>query len=265
MSLTEFTKTRQDQNERLSQISRACRDLLISHPEYKYAREYISGRLNETFQERYQIGYFPEDKDLGMLFKHVPIEVCMEAGLVYQRECLVRGNQSVTTSSILNKHNLIIPFKDEYGEIISLVGRTLLNEEDRKLQGLQKYKYTPVFRGLHLFGLHQAKPAIRRKNAAVIVEGQFDAISCQARGIHNTIALGGTTLNKYHIYLIKKFASKLYLLLDNDQAGGIGTQKIINKFADSIDIEVVNLPSEYKDIDKYLQERENYNELNVLF
>ncbi|HTJ80487.1 MAG TPA: toprim domain-containing protein, partial [Polyangiaceae bacterium] len=84
---------------------------------------------------------------------------------------------------------------------------------------------SPVFtKGEHLFGIHQAKQAIRRAAEAVLVEGNFDVVTLHARGIDRAIAPLGTAFTAPQARLIKRFAPSVVILFDGDAAGRKATR-----------------------------------------
>ncbi len=105
--------------------------------------------------------------------------------------------------------------------------------------------------------MYHTKGAIDRHDSAIIVEGQVDCISCHAHGFFNTVALTGSELTTYQVFLLKKMASKVYLLLDNDEPGEKAARKIINNYSNEIEIKNINLPNGFGDVHEYLSESED--------
>jgi DNA primase len=239
-------------SELFSEVVSACKHLFRSAPEAKEVREYANNRLSNYIIDKYDVGFFPSNKDLSRLTALVSREAMEELRLIYSKDVKERGYCYSEDRGMFNVHNLIFPFKDEYGNIIALAGRTLLSDTEQKELSVPKYKNTFYNKSIHLFGLYHTKGAIDRYDSAIIVEGQVDCISCHAHGFFNTVALTGSELTTYQVFLLKKMASKMYLLLDNDVAGQVAASKIINKYSDYIEIERINLPSGFKDVDEYL-------------
>jgi DNA primase len=158
-------------------------------------------------------------------------------------------------STFFKQHHLLIPFYDVYGNPISLSGRTLLSDKKQKELKISKYKHLPFIKRFHLFGLNLAYKEIVKKDKVIIVEGQFDAISCYIHGIKNVVALCGSKLTFEQIVLLKRFTNNFDLLLDNDEAGEGGFEKA-NKNSEKLNIHVnkISIPSEYKDIDLCLKD-----------
>src|SRR4029079_10401548 len=79
---------------------------------------------------------------------------------------------------------------------------------------------SPIYtKGQMLFGIHQARHAIRQSEVAVLVEGNFDVVSLHARGITNVVAPLGTAFTTEQAKLLKRFAPDVVFLFDGDHAG----------------------------------------------
>jgi DNA primase len=79
---------------------------------------------------------------------------------------------------------------------------------------------SPVYtKGQMLFGIHQARHAIRQSEVAVLVEGNFDVVSLHARGVANVVGILGTAFTTEQAKLLKRFAPDVVFMLDGDNAG----------------------------------------------
>jgi len=79
---------------------------------------------------------------------------------------------------------------------------------------------TPVFRKSNsVFGLFQARQAIRQTRRAVFVEGNFDVISLHAAGVRNVVAPLGTALTAAQVRQIARFTDRITIFFDGDEAG----------------------------------------------
>jgi DNA primase len=126
-------------------------------------------------------------------------------------------------------HPLIFPIKDEYNNIVGIIGRTIFTEDKRKQLNIDKYKYTFFTKTHILFGLNEAKQAISQYKSVILVEGQIDCIQLQSKGFYNVVALGGLDLHPYQFYLLKKYGGsdlRINILLDEDAAGQNAIAKI---------------------------------------
>jgi len=241
-------------SEMFAEVVSACRTLFKHAPQAKESREYMARRMSSYSMEKYHIGYFPDDDNLHLLCEMVDKDILRQLRLIYTKRIQKRGYIEEEDKCLFNNHPIIFPFVGEYGNIIALAGRTLLSDADQSELGISKYKNTFFNKSLHLFGLYKAKSAIEKHNCAFVVEGQMDCISCQANGLHNAVAMTGSHLSRYQVYLLKKMAGKLYLLFDNDSAGDSAFHKAYKRYSNEIDIERLKVPNGFKDIDQYLRE-----------
>ncbi|MBK7586384.1 MAG: toprim domain-containing protein [Myxococcales bacterium] len=135
------------------------------------------------------------------------------------------------------RHRLMFAVLDLQGRVIAFSGRALPDPEDAELRSLgverigggapaePPAKYvnspeSPIYKKREaVFGLYQAKSAIRDCGVAVLVEGNFDVMSLHARGIKNVVAPLGTAFTAEQARLVKRFAPNVTLLFDGDSAG----------------------------------------------
>ena len=245
-------------SEAFAEVLSACRTLLKYHPKAECARNYLNARISTHYQNVFKFGYFPNSEDLNILTDVVGEKILFDLELVYNRYVADTACMVPVKQGSLSNHNLIMPYKDVHGNIIAFVGRRL-NENN----SFSKYKNTIFYKSLHLFGLYHSKRSALKNKSILIVEGQFDCISCHEHGFHNVIALGGTSFSKYQFSLLTRYTNNLYLLLDNDTAGMNATNKIIKKYSKFANIQKIQLPPNYKDIDEYLRKSNNYNALDI--
>jgi len=126
---------------------------------------------------------------------------------------------------------LMIPICDIHGKVIAFTGRkTTLTPTDIDYE---EGKYvnspvTPVFvKTSTLFNLDKARKAASDSGYFILVEGQLDALRMSLNGFENTVAGQGTSITDTHFSLMKKFASKVIILLDGDLAGQKASMRVI--------------------------------------
>lgn len=253
MSLKRTESIIKFKNNYYNQVQEVCVDLLKTHPIAENARQYLSNRVSPNNQNLFEFGYFPDNDNLNLITDKIPENILNSLGLIYPYHVQQNDYRVYINKGSLACHNLIMPYRDIYGNIKSIVGRTILSEDERKSLKLKKYKYTSFTKSLHLFGLYQAKSAILQKRSVILVEGQFDCITCHEYGIHNVVALGGAALTKRQFQLLLRYVDKIYLLLDRDFEGQKAAAKIMKRYSKEIAIEILELPGVYKDVDEYLR------------
>lgn len=133
------------------------------------------------------------------------------------------------------RHRLMFAVLDVSGRVIAFSGRALAEPSEEELLALgqrpstkpddKPAKYinspeSPIYtKGEHLFGLYQARQAIRQQGEAVLVEGNFDVVALHARGIQNAVAPLGTAFTEQQARLLKRFAPSVTIVFDGDSAG----------------------------------------------
>lgn len=242
----------------------ACSDILHTYPLADKAASYLNNRLNFQTQKKFQFGYFPPQNQLQILFSYFEIEELLDFGIIYEDKLNVGDNQRVFLSQ-LQDHNLILPYKDVYGNVIALVGRSILEEEDRKNIGIAKYKNTSFKKSKHLFGLNEARNSILELGYTYVVEGQFDCIQAHNHNITNIVALGSSNMSLEQLCLLLRYTNHIKLLLDNDEAGESGRNRIMEKFGKYTDISNVYVPQGFKDLDEFLAESSVNSERDLLY
>lgn len=114
------------------------------------------------------------------------------------------------------RNRLMFPIHDGSGDIVGFGGRTLADDDAKYINSGD----TPLYnKSVILYGLHYAKEAIRESKTVILVEGYFDVLACHKVGMKNTVAVSGTALTEQHVKLLKRYAEKVVLCLDQDRAG----------------------------------------------
>lgn len=144
----------------------------------------------------------------------------------YKNKDLVLAGLSIERNGKLYdffKNRIMFPLFDHRGNVVGFSGRAL-NDSD-----MPKYintRETAVYhKGSMFFGLNSAKEEIKQKENAIIVEGEFDAISLFQEGIKNVVAIKGTALTENQVNLLSRFTPKVTLCLDQDSAGFEATKR----------------------------------------
>jgi DNA primase len=192
----------------------------------KTARDYLQHRgIGEQIITTFSLGYAsPAWDDLR---KHVipnyPVDLLLESGLLLKKKSGIGQYDRF-------RDRLMIPIHDDRGRIVAFGGRILGAGEPKYLNSPE----SPIFhKGQVLFGLHQAKDAIRRTGRILIVEGYFDMIVPYSFGVENIAATMGTALTEHHLRLIQRYTNKVTLMFDPDPAGIKAVQRTLDLFLES--------------------------------
>lgn len=187
-------------------------DTLFGRPEGKKALEYLGSReVEQATSRRFLLGYAPPTgPGLAGFLKNggAPLNDAVRLGLVSDK-----GGQRYGEKFF---DRLIFPIVNPAGKIVGFGGRVLGD-------GLPKYlnsAETPLFRkGSNLYGLYQAKEAIREKDRVVVVEGYLDVIALSQFGISYAVATLGTALTPDHVRILGRYSRNIIALFDGDEAG----------------------------------------------
>ncbi len=168
-----------------------------------------------TIIEKFDLGYAMEGWD--NLLKSAKSagfqeEILLKAGLVLQKE----SDPSRIYDRFRNR--VIFTIHNISGKPIGFGARILTKDKNQP-----KYINSPETPVYHksdvLYGMFQAKKAIRDKDNCFLVEGYTDVVSLHLSGIENVVASSGTSLTDGQIKLIKRFTNQVTLLYDGDSAG----------------------------------------------
>ena len=214
------------------------------------ALEYVfkTRRLNKEIVQEFQIGYAPDSSRAVVDFlnkKGFSEREIKDAGMTNRR------------GGDLFRSRIMIPLMDSEGKIIGFTGR-LLDEDPLSSGKAPKYLNTPQTllydKSRHVFGLSQAKEAIRKTERAVMVEGNLDVIASHEAGVKQVVAAAGTAMTEQHLKTVKRFSSHILLAFDSDRAGVAATERAIT-LSQSLDIqlEIIVLPGNAKDPDELIQ------------
>jgi len=212
----------------------------------KNAIEYVSKKRGLTKQIvlDFRIGYASSDGNSFMnyaLSKGYSKDELQSAGLLGSR-----GND-------MFRSRMMVPLSDGQGQIIGFTARIVVDNPKAP-----KYLNTPQTllydKGRHVFGLYQAKEAIRSNDYAVIVEGNLDVISSHQVDVRQVVATAGTAMTEHHLKALSRLTHNIRLCFDGDKAGIAATERAI-PIAESVGVElsVITLPADFKDPDEVVQ------------
>jgi DNA primase catalytic core len=248
-------------------IIESCRFLLENYPEAQEAKSYLDVRLNYASQDKFQFGYFPDNNNIQVLADLVGEETLLKEEFLYYKYMEDSLFPRRLNICYFEQHPLIMPFRDPYGEIVGIVARTLLPEDERKAKKIVKYKNTKDFKkGYRVFGLYENKQHIIDQNSVYVVEGQFDAIKAMEIGFRNIVAIGNNNMTSYQFSVISRYTNNIFLLLDNDEAGQKGRKRTLDKFGHLANIRDFYISEDYKDVDEYITKEQisDYAEMSFV-
>ncbi|HEY8369453.1 MAG TPA: DNA primase [Thermodesulfobacteriota bacterium] len=197
----------------------------LAGPEGRAAREYLASRgLSAETVETFGLGYAPAGWE--NLLRHL-------AGQGHRPETVARAGLAVGRESGGGfydrfRDRLVIPIADAQGRIVAFGGRAMAAGQEPKYLNSAE---SPVYRkGDVLYGLPQAREAIRRADQVVVVEGYFDCIALHQAGVKETVATCGTALTPRHAETLSRYARRVVTLFDGDAAGMRAAERSLELF-----------------------------------
>jgi DNA primase len=221
------------------------REILLS-AKGKKGLEYLQERrLSPEIVEKFGLGFAPDNWNTieDYLFKKAfSQEQVKSTGLIKRSDQQNRYYD-------LFRNRVIFPIHDQRGEVIGFGGRVLDGS-------LPKYLNTPetelFSKRKNLYGLYQARQAMRNLNQALVVEGYMDCLKMHQAGIENTVATLGTAMTQEQARLLRRFVEEVVVLFDGDDAGQREALRAVEVLrTEGLRVWVVSLPGG-KDPDDYL-------------
>ncbi|MBI1755449.1 DNA primase [Candidatus Azambacteria bacterium] len=189
------------------------------------AKAYLLGRgLTEETMSEFRIGFAPEGWDnlhQYLALKGIKPDTMEKAGLAIASD--KSGKRKYFDRF---RDRIMFPIADAHGDVIGFTGRYLKEKKDEG-----KYvnsPQTPLYnKSAILYGVDKAKTEIRKKDAAVLVEGQMDMLMSWQDGVKHVVAVSGTAFTREQLDLLKRYTKNLCLLFDADLAGDAATKRSI--------------------------------------
>ncbi|MFA9438763.1 DNA primase [Uliginosibacterium sp. sgz301328] len=213
------------------------------------AIEYLKKRgLTGEIAARFGIGYAGEDwQSLRNAFPgHYDDAALIEAGLVIQNDAGRRYDRF--------RERITFPILDQRGNVIGFGGRIIGAGEPKYLNSPE----TPLFeKGRELYGLWQARQAIRESSTVVVVEGYMDVVALAQFGFGAAVATLGTATTPTHIQKLFRQAERIVFCFDGDTAGRKAARRALDasleQLSDDKTVRFLFLPPEH-DPDSYVRE-----------
>jgi len=138
---------------------------------------------------------------------------------------------------------IMIPLCDPFGKVVGFTAR-LLNDEPNAPKYINTPS-TPIYdKSRHIFGLHQAKQAIRSQKYSVLVEGNLDVISSHQAGQKQVVATAGTAITEQQLKALGRFSDDVRLAFDADRAGIEAAERAIPIASKTgVNLSIISIPS----------------------
>lgn len=224
-------------NELCHHFAQWCHHQLLAESN-KEALDYCFKRgISLESIKHFTLGYFTDSAMAQCL------EYCRNLGFIAQdlidAHIFYKGKQG-TYSPFSNR--IIFPIRDYLGRVCGFGGRTFKSDDMRpKYYNSQDH---PFFsKGQVLFGMDKAKKVIQSEQSAFLVEGYLDCIAMAQAGYTATVATLGTACTIDHLKLLSRYAQKLFIVFDGDNAGQQAIAKLTHMaWSSGMELSVITLP-----------------------
>lgn len=233
----------------LEKAGEAYRKQLKNSPR---AVDYLKKRgLSGEVARQYGLGYAPEGwRSLASVFPNYDDALLVESGLVILNA--EEGEDEKRYDRFRDR--IMFPIRNVKGDCIGFGGRVLGDEKPKYLNSPE----TPVFsKGRELYGLFEARNALREHGYALVTEGYMDVVALAQLGFPNAVATLGTACTAEHVQKLFRFTDSVVFSFDGDAAGRRAARKALDgalPFATDVrSIKFLFLPAEH-DPDSFIRE-----------
>ena len=215
-----------------------------------FKRRGVSGGIAKTFG----LGYAPEGwRSLASVFADYNDPLLVDSGLVITGEADDENAAGEVKRYDRFRDRVMFPIRNIKGECIGFGGRVLGDEKPKYLNSPE----TPVFsKGRELYGLFEARAALREQGYALVTEGYMDVVALAQLGFANTVATLGTACTSEHVQKLFRFTDSVVFSFDGDAAGQRAARKALDAalpFASDVrTVKFLFLPAEH-DPDSYIR------------
>jgi len=217
------------------------RDCLKSAPEAAAARQYVADRgMTADTVDRFGLGFAPLAWD--WLLRQASAAGISVSDLV--RTGLAVERQDGSGHYDRFRGRVIFPIRDPQGRCVAFGGRVLPGADADAAKYINSPE-TPLFsKSSMLYGLDTARDAIAKSRRAVVVEGYTDCLAARQAGVHDVVAVLGTALGARHATLLRRYADRIVLVLDGDEAGRRRANEVLDVLlAEPVDVRIARLPA----------------------
>lgn len=220
----------------------------------KEYEDFLKNRdIPRELAETYKLGFAPKKNSITDYISTLPkndqeeiLKTAVEIGLV-------KWDDSRKSHYDTFRDRITFPIWDQFGKVIGFTSRAIHDYQKAKYMN-SKESFIFNKRNL-LYGLHLAKPFIRKRDEIILVEGNMDQLSMFKKGFENSVAIMGTALGDHSLRTIKSLTKNVYLALDTDQAGWDAGVRINAQFLSAGIIPKYISFEPVKDPDDFLKEK----------
>lgn len=216
------------------------------------AKNYLINRgLTGEIAARYGMGYSPDGWDgLRAIFPDYELDALVESGLVIDK---AEEEGASRKRYDRFRDRIMFPIRNSKGQVIGFGGRVLDSGEPKYLNSPE----TPLFqKGSELYGLFEARQAIREAGYALVTEGYMDVVALAQLGFPQVVATLGTACTPIHVQKLLRQTDQVIFSFDGDSAGRRAARRALEASlphaGDNKVIKFLFLPTEH-DPDSYIR------------
>ncbi|EKU83167.1 DNA primase [Massilia sp. UYP32] len=235
-------------------LTQACNFYRAQLRDAPNAIAYLKNRgLTGEVAARFGMGYAPSGWDsLRAIFPDYDAHVLVESGLVIDKVD-EQGNHQRRYDRF--RERVMFPIRNTKGQVIGFGGRVLDGGEPKYLNSPE----TPLFqKGLELYGLFEARQAIRDAGYVLVTEGYMDVVALAQLGFPQAVATLGTACTTTHVQKLLRQTDDVIFSFDGDKAGRRAARRALEaclpQVSDDKTIKFLFLPQEH-DPDSFVRER----------
>jgi len=192
--------------------------------ESQRAVDYFKGRgVSGDIARQFGLGYAPQGwRNLASVFPQYDDPLLVESGLVILSQDEDSGDEKRYDRF---RDRVMFPIRNVKGECIGFGGRVLGDDKPKYLNSPE----TPVFsKGRELYGLYEARTALREQGYVLVTEGYMDVVALAQLGFPNAVATLGTACTPEHVQKLFRFTDAVVFSFDGDAAGRRAARKALD-------------------------------------
>ena len=247
-----FAEQRERQNTLTDVLEKAAQAYQQQLKDSTKAIDYFKGRgVSGEIAKQYGLGYATEGwRNLAGVFPQYDDPLLVESGLVILNQEDANDQKRYDRF----RDRVMFPIRNVKGECIGFGGRVFGDEKPKYLNSPE----TPVFsKGRELYGLFEARQALRDAGYVLVTEGYMDVVALAQMGFGNAVATLGTACTDEHVQKLFRFTDAVVFSFDGDAAGRRAAHKALNAalpFATDVrNVKFLFLPPEH-DPDSFIRE-----------
>ena len=217
------------------------RECLASAPEAAAARRYVTDRgLTAGTIDGFQLGFAPPAWD--WLLRQASAAGIATTDLVRCGLAVERQDGSGHYDRFRGR--VMFPIRDPQGRCVAFGGRILPGAADDAAKYINSPETALFSKSTTLYGLDTARDTIAKSRRAVVVEGYTDCLAARQAGVGDVVAVLGTALTARHATLLRRYADRIVLVLDGDDAGRRRADEVLDVLlAEPVDVRIARLPA----------------------